>query len=348
MKNFLKSSLLISTTALLSLSSCSDWTQTESIDIISPSTDEQLQADYTAQLNAYKAGAHKVTFVTFDNKEQLPANQSEHLVALPDSIDFVVMKHPAAINPVIAAEMETIRKKGTRVLYDIDFRVFEAEWTQRLKEDEEHTLTEEDALAYFTTRTEEELAHCDAFGYDGITFSYTGTSLTGLTQETLPVYKARQQAFLAPVTTWREAHADHHLTFVGNPHYLVEELRGILAGCDYIALPTDMAENASALTVQALAAINGNLLPADRMVVCTMTTRRDDDKQIFGYFGTLDNKGDKVRSIFGCAQWAAQPSEGFERAGLLIRDAENDYFDPTQAYRHIREAIGIMNPTLKQ
>ena len=82
-------------------------------------------------------------------------------------------------------------------------------------------------------------------------------------------------------------------------------------------------------------------------MITTQTTRPEDEKQLYGYFGTYDENGVRQRSLEGCAQWMTLPSAGFTRAGLLIRDAQYDYYDNTLVYRSVREAIGVMNPSPK-
>lgn len=54
---------VLALTAVL-LGSCSDWTDSESVDISRPSLEEQnpaLYAQYLAALRAYKASEHKLT-----------------------------------------------------------------------------------------------------------------------------------------------------------------------------------------------------------------------------------------------------------------------------------------------
>lgn len=350
MKNTIKNSLRISVLAVVStltLVACSDWTEPESLKVKTPSIDAGLYADYLKNLKAYKAGAHQVVFLAYENSAGRPANQSQHLTVLPDSADFILLNNPDGLNPVIASEMVEVREKGTRVVYNVDFPTFETEWVQILKEDTTGELTEEDALAHFTKRTNEMLALCDKWGYDGITITYPGRALVTLPESDKPAYDARQKSFLEPIIAWRAKHRKNALSFVGNPQFLLEDNRAILAECDYIILQTDAAANADELTVKALSAVNATDVPADRIVVGTQTTRPDDEKQIYGYFGSFDENGDAIRSIFGTAQWVAMTSNGFTRAGMLIRNTQYDYFDNTQAYRHIREAIGIMNPSPK-
>lgn len=350
MKNSIKNSLRISAltvVSMLAFASCNDWTEPESLDVKTPQVDPGVYADYLKNLKAYKAGEHKVVFLAYENTTEYPANQSQHLTVLPDSVDFISLDNPDNLNPVIADEMSKVREKGTRVVYNVDFTTFESEWIQILKEDETGKLTEEDALAYFTRRTEEMLALCDKWGYDGVTVTYTGRSLVSLTEAEKAVYRARQASFLEPILEWRAEHTKKSFSFIGNPQFLLDENRTMLVEYDYIILPTDAAVNVNDLTVNALAAISAEGMRADCIVVSTQTTRPDDEKQIYGYFGTTDENGNKVRSIFGSATWVVMPETSFTRSGLMIRHAQYDYFDNTLVYRSIREAIGIMNPSPK-
>ena len=81
MKRIVKNSLF---TAILMVwgmmySSCEDWTDPESINIHYPTFEEQnpqLYADYIRDLKRYKDGEHKLVFVSFDNPETNPINQT--------------------------------------------------------------------------------------------------------------------------------------------------------------------------------------------------------------------------------------------------------------------------------
>ena len=342
MKNTIKYSLLIPAFALsLSLTSCEDWTETESLPIVTPQVD---QTEYIANLNAYKAAEHKVTFVTLDNK-MFPQNQAQHLVSLPDSIDFISMKNPSEINDAIQKEMTTVRKKGTKVIYDVNFPSIEAEWKHIVKEDVTGTLTEEDGLKYFAEQLAAQFALCDEFGYDGVTLTYRGVTIGSLTEAKKAVYAARQQTVVDAANAWLAAHPNHHFTFVGAPQNLLDENKSLLQECDYIALLTENALNLEEVSIIALDAVKNEGVPSDRIIVRAMTTRPTDKDMVFGYLNTVDETGTKIRSIYGCACWNAQVSTtSFKRAGLMILDAENDYFDTKMVFPHIREAISVMNP----
>ena len=83
--------------AALSLAACSDWTETESLDINYPSLEEQnpeLYKQYLQALRDYKAGEHKVVFVSMDNTTSAPAQRNEHLTTMPDSVDIICLMNP--------------------------------------------------------------------------------------------------------------------------------------------------------------------------------------------------------------------------------------------------------------
>lgn len=342
MKNMLKYALL---PVLLLVGSCDDWTEPESLKIKTPTIDAGLRADYIENLKAYKTSPHKVLFVTFDNIDAAPSGQADRLSVLPDSTDFVSLDHPEALHPVMAREFGELRAKGTRVIYDVDFLTIETEWQQLVKDDASEAKSEADALDYIALRTEERLALCDAKGFDGVTFSYAGRSFVSLTDAERPIYTGRQDAFFGTVVAWREAHRTKHCSFVGNPQYLTVENAQRLSDCDFIVVPTDAATNESDLSVRVLAAVDGGNVPTDRIVVTAQTTRYDDKDGIYGYFGTLDDAGNRIHAIAGCARWVGEASASLTRAGLFVRNAKYDYYDNRLVYYDIRRAIAVMNPT---
>lgn len=352
MKRLLKNSFRISAllaASVLLFAACDDWTEPESLELKTPSLEDQnsvLYAEYIKNLNDYKARPHKVTLVTFENTEEI-TGQVSLLMALPDSIDYISLQNPDKLNPETVREMDEVRKKGTKVVYDVDFAVFDGEWTVLQKADTEGTLTEEDALKFFTDRTNEMLMLCDKHGYDGITFSYKGRSHVSLTEAEKVIYKGRQAAFFDAVSAWHKAHSGKTLSFIGNAQYLFDEYKPLLEDCDYVILMTDMASSAGECSIRAQLAVESGNVPTDRFVAGVQTVRPDDEDQLYGYYDAVDANGNKIRAIFGAAEWVGQFSAPFTRAGLLIHNAQYDYYDSSLAYRYIREAISVMNPSPK-
>ncbi|MCD7794251.1 MAG: glycoside hydrolase family 18 [Alistipes sp.] len=307
--------------------------------------DAGLQADYVRNLKTYKAGTHKVVFASLENPAAGPTRQAERLTALPDSLDFISLNNPDNLAAAYIDEMNAVREKGTKVVYMVDFATFEAEWAEKQKADP--SLTEENALAYISEQTEAMLALHDKYRYDGVIFVYGGRSMASMTGEELAQYGGRQTAFFDAVSAWRETHGDAGLSYKGQAQYLLDANKAILTDCDYIMLETSSASNASALTIAANTAVGSGNVPSDRFVITVETTRYDDEDMIYGYFGQVDAAGNAVRSIEGGAVWMGQPSE-FTRAGMLILNAQYDYYDNVPTYFHLREAIDIMNPSPKK
>lgn len=350
MKLRIKNLLLpLTLVAALHMTSCNENVEPESLTVRYPSleeTDPELYQQYMQSLRDYKSGSHKVVFVTMENPAAgaAPTLRNQHVTNMPDSVDFISLNNPAQLHPVTVEEMQKIHEKGTRTIYNISFPAMEGEWIQMIKEDSR--LTEADALVYFTQRTAEQLAYCDKWNFDGITFQYVGRAPSGLKEAELIAYRARQNAFLAPILAWRETHSSKFFAFMGNAANVLEENRTVLTDCDYLIVPTDNVKNADELTVRVMAAVSGVGIPSDRVVITAQTTRPGDDKHLYGYFSTTDSNGKQIRSIFGCANWVSLPSTGYFRAGLLINDAQYDYFNQLFVYPAIREAIGIMNPSI--
>lgn len=353
MKNILKKSIILPSLALLaavSFSACSDWNEPESLDIKTPSLEEQnpeLNAAYLESLRAYKAGAHKVLFVATDNPIGAPAvNRSQNLTVIPDSVDYIILNNPDNLHPTIIAEMAKVREKATKVIFKVDYTVFDAEWSKITKADVEGLLTDQDELDYFARRAQEMLALCAEFNYDGLIVSYPGRSLVSLPPKELEAYTLRQKNFLEPIAAWREANVSKLFAFEGSPQFLIPESKAIFAKCDYIILQTDKLLNVGDMGVAALMAM-GTDIPSDRFVLSVQTVPLGDEEKILGYFGTLDAEGNKVRSIGATAQWLGMPAE-YTKAGMLINNGQNDYFDVKRfVYRYTREAIDLMNPSPK-
>ena len=88
MKNNLKYRLsaLLFLASALTMTSCSDWTDVESLQLNTPTFEEQnpqLYADYLKDLNRYKSEEHKFTFVSFENPQGSPGILRVHLLRPP-------------------------------------------------------------------------------------------------------------------------------------------------------------------------------------------------------------------------------------------------------------------------
>ena len=58
-----------------------------------------------------------------------------------------------------------------------------------------------------------------------------------------------------------------------------------------------------------------------------------------------DRNGKEMTAIIGAAEWTAKSTSGVAKAGIAVENAQNDYFNLSEVYYNIREAISIMNPS---
>lgn len=356
MKNRLKYKLsaLMFLASALAVTSCSDWNDVESLQIKTPTFEEQnpqLYADYLKDLNRYKSEEHKVVFVSFENPKGAPSKQAERLTVIPDSVDFICLNNPN-VDPETQAEMVKIREKGTRTVYSISYSTIEDTWKEKVKANP--NLTEEDGLQYIGEYTSELLALCDKYNFDGIVADYTGRSLVSLPEAAFNEYNGRQQKFFGEIMNWESKHESKTLIFYGNIQYLVPENMSMLNKFDYIVLKTASSTNGDDLALKAYLAIQAgedgvsgqegavNPVPVDRFIICVELPQADDKDKVKGYWSTVDEKGNKILSAQGTAHWMLKESLDYTRKGIFILNIHNDYYNNT--YGPVREVIRIMNP----
>lgn len=354
MKKSIKYTLLTLATALLTvgLGSCSDWTDTESLNVKNPTFEDQnskLYQDYLKDLRAYKTSDHKVLFVTYSNPINGPIKQAERLTVIPDSVDYISLTEPAKVHADTQAEMKKIRnEKGTRVVYTINYDAIEAEWEDKAKGNPE--LTEEEALEYMGAKFTELIALSQKFDFDGIVLEYTGRSTVSMTEPVLERYDNRQKNLFNKITEWKNQNESKTLAFYGNVQYLVNTNMSVLDQADFIILKTERVLTPYSVTLQAYMAsqagkdaaeaTNGpNYVHTDRFVACVQLPLVGEPNSNVGYWNTPDGK---ILATIGGAQWAVEESLDFGRKGLFITSINNDYYNNT--YKSIRNVISIMNP----
>lgn len=353
------------------LGSCSDWTDSESVDISRPSLEEQnpaLYAQYLAALRAYKASEHKLTFVMMDNRDGLaPIAQNQRLTAYPDSVDFICMTHPENLASEYADQMAEVRKKGTRVVCEIDYARIESEWEalQAPETDEpetddtvtpgdvtdgvqEEAGSEGDAtdsaddsafLAFCRERVEALTTSCERYGFDGVTFTYDGPVLSSLTPEQTTLFAGRLGVVYEVLKSWHAAHPEKLLFFRGGPHKLAD--CSLLSECSYVIVMARKATFREELSVEmSRACVEG--VPTDRLIIGVTAPALDGSDEL-GYFTQTDAAGKPISAIVGAASWVLELS-GYDKAGLAIDRAWNDYYDLNRIFPNIRQAIYIMNP----
>lgn len=328
----------------LAMAACSDWTETQGIDIVQQDPAKQnpeLQATYLQNLRNYKQGDHKVVYAWFDNSEKVPFSRGQHLDAVPDSIDAIALMYPNNLAEFELKEMESIRTdKGTKVIYTVGYETIKRAYDDMVKAELEKNpaYAAPDFLPYLKDAVKKALTPSDTYNYDGIILGYQGKSTLHMTDAEKALYTSYQEAFLAEISTWQGTHKDKMIVFEGNPQNLLN--KEVLKSCKHIILNTADIATASMLSVQALLSAETGV-PAEKFVVAARTTSLDStDKNTGFYDGTLI-------ALVEAAYWVTTPESGFTKAGLAIYNVQNGYYNPSNVYQYVRKAINIMNPAPK-
>ena len=341
----------------LLLASCSDWTETESLKLNEPTIETQnpeLYEQYLENLRAYKSSAHQVVIASFDNVADLPTSRSQHLTDMPDSLDYICLNNIKEVNEVNAAEFADVHRFGTKVLGLVDFDAIERAWKAILEEEKNNATADEggegettpqpDEATRFIEYCEQEvnslIEACTAQGVDGIEVNFTGYDLNSLVQEEdIAAETARQAAFFDAVSSWKSTNADKVLLFKGAPQNVMN--KAVLNTCKYIIVNAHGAKNLYEMSYLILMASTKDV-PTDRFVMGVTTPYLTNAGT---YNGEL---GDGSSAIIAAAQWSVAASADYTKTGISIDGVEQDYYsNVNNVYPNVKEAIDILNPTVK-
>ena len=139
--------------------------------------------------------------------------------------------------------------------------------------------------------------------------------------------KANQDTFFGVISNWKSANSGKQLVFQGYPANLIGQ--SVLSSCDHIILITNDVTDVAQLGIEALQALMADGVPADRFIVSASTVSLDTTDKTTGYYNAL-------RALSEAAYWVA------------IENMQNDYYNATNTYQYVREAINIMNPAPKK
>lgn len=319
----------------LALSACSDWTDTESIDLIESGAEDQspeLYAKYLKNLQAYKGSDHKVVYAWFDNSEKVPFSRGQHMAAAPDSLDVII-----AMTPELAEfelkDIEELHKKSTKVYCSVSYDKILKEYTDKVKEG-----TETGTFSAYLSAALDNLMALEK-PFDGMVVEYRGSSPIYMSEADKAAAKADQDVLFKAIADWKSANSGKQLVFQGYPANLIGQ--SILSSCQHIILMTNDVTSADQLGVEALQALIAEGVPSDRFIVLASTVSLDTTDKTTGYYNDL-------RALSEAAYWVTEPATEFTKAGLAIENVQNDYYNATNNYQYVREAIHIMNPAPKK
>ncbi len=322
--------IIASAAVALVLGSCSDWTVPEHLEFYPQSPEEAdpaAYAEYLTALKAYKASEHNIMIVGMEGTSSWPSSQNQHLMAMPDSADYICLRMPAeGLNEEIAKEIPMVKeKKGTKSLLFVDYAMINDAWNllQDEKSDKgEPAGTDEEAKAFFTAQAEAQLAACTKYSFDGLYVSYQGNANSDFG-------KLTQEAYMGAVKAFTAANSGLEIIFRGSARNIQDKT--FFEQCRYISIVADTEKKLTNLVGRILG--YDQAVPKDRILMELTVPSVDDPVQ-------------KGSSPAEGAQWVLDEKEStsFTPRGLCVYNAHDDYFQKDLAFKNVRQAISIMNP----
>lgn len=342
--NIINKTILGFLCVIVGFTACSDWTETESIGIESPKVEDQnpdVYKKYLENLRKYKESNHKVVYAWLDNSSKQPANRSFHMEALPDSIDYIVLEHPSNLADWELKEMDVVREKGTKVLAQFNFDATKAEYEAKIGDmiKEELDVSQEPPfIDVLIEKIDKDLKSTTKYKFDGLVFAYKGKGVAYMTEIERIEYMQYYNASTRLISIWKENNPEMILTFAGNPQNILDKAN--LEMYKHIIISTNTAKNFGAVTFEVSKAI-GEGIPTDRFIVTAENLSLDKDDTTTGYWSNGE------RALPSMAEWVNSSHSGFSIVGMGIYGVSNDYYNPDLIFPVTRNAIQILNPSLK-
>lgn len=291
--------------SLLLISACSNWTETESVQLnyLRPwDQNPELWAKYKASLVDYKASDHFLIYTRFDNAPEKATSEKDFIRCLPDSLDFVSLTNPDNLSAYDKEDMAWMESIGTKVLYQVDLTKKGFASTSELE-------------AYLDIV----IACVKENGLSG--YSFTGQYVLG--------NALNESLASAAVTKLSAAKTEGQaLVFEGNPLFIPEADRSKV---DLFVLDSEKTENTQDLRFQILTALDYAKVPASKLLLGA-----DMDGII------QDENREKCASV---PELARRVVSFGPLAGLGITNISSDYYSYDGNYVVTRAAIQLLNPS---
>lgn len=194
------------------MSSCD--TDVEPVDINQPGIERQnpeLYQRYLASIRAYKASNHKIMMVWFDNSQAVPFTQAQHINAIPDSVDYVVLTQPSMMTEQLLQEIDEVRnQKGMKVVFQIscdDIKAaYEAQKKAFMAKSENAGKKFRDFNGFLVDSVNTQLHLVDKYNYDGVIMGFNAKLTHYLNDQEKAEAIALENVFLGISKDWKVRH----------------------------------------------------------------------------------------------------------------------------------------------
>lgn len=351
--------------ATVVLTACSDWTDTESIDLNYQTIDksENYQA-YLENIRAYRSTDHTLVYAWADYPEDAPANQSQRMTSLPDSIDVIVLSTPTTLHATVISDMEAVRtKKGMEVMYNVDFDAIKTDYTAYCEtlatqrgavEDEYNAREDKDnasvaaeyeaalkALAdpelsdYLLEKLTESLNFAKKMNFDGVMFAFNGKETTHMRPAELSEYNEQARLFLGAAADWHKRNPSLKYDFLGYPQNIGDASIAAEFRTLFVRQGLDATNSDLYSYYLTLASVDG--VPTGKLGMMATYINSDELDTTTGYYS------DGTIALDGFCKWLHTA----DVVAVGIQNVQYDYFDPILSYSHVRAVINAANPVIK-
>ena len=314
------------------LCGCSGWTEPQAKDIHSELSGPS--SGYLQDLRAFKERDHKTVIVGMNACADVPTGRFQHPASIPDSVDVIYLRNlKDGLHPSLVSEIASLRAdKATKVLADVDFISIADEWDALQEANEsngEPAGTEEEFRTFLENGFRKQLECCERYGLDGIMLSYNGSSsvfsITG------------RAAFVNTALDWLGKHQDKTVYVRGILSVLSRasgayDIKGLFDRCSGMlyACGTEESTGNVEMAIERIIDRGEGNVPRDRFVREVTVPTPADPAQI----GLTPSEA---------ASWTTVAYQSFDKTGICIENAQDDYFMAEKSYGSIREAIRILN-----
>lgn len=354
--------------AVVLFCACSEWTEPEARDL-----KQSLPDSYYADLKAYKASDHSITFGWFGGWDPNAATTASSLMGIPDSVDLVANWSSFYLTEAQKAEVRAVKeKKGTDVvvtilLMNIGRTITPEEVTAGVTDNNEIIRLQRRYWGWSDDATASEIETAIRRYASAVVDAVLENGYAGLDLDYEPSYSDHKGNIVNNLTSQGDIYAG--TTPAERVNWFVDECSKRLGprsgsgkllivdgevqimpvetiDCfDYFILQTYTLTRQASLDESRLARLIeafGEVLDEKTITNRTIVTENFEPENMWkngGYAQCALPDGSTTNSLQAMAEW--QPANGYRKGGFGAYQMQNDF--KNNCYKYYRAAIQAMN-----
>lgn len=196
-----------------------------------------------------------------------------------------------------------------------------------------------DFITYLVDKMQVGFKAVKQYNYNGLSVTYNGRNTRHMDEEEYAEYINKENVFLGIIDDWYGQNSGLIMVMEGSPQNVVN--KSLLELFNYIIIPCSDVQNGSAIVYRVTLALAEGV-PADRILVSAITTSLDPTDARTGWWANGSN------ALISTANWVAKEHTEYDIVGIAIENVNYDYFQRPVDYQNVRQAIDILNPSIKK